>query len=208
MQQLAGYNRIAAAALRNPPSSWLWWVEEYSYQGPQEPLFDQPCCNCGNRDCEAFIALYCGGCERTYWQQQRITNELWCTSCVENNIRRNDDALALEQYTGQSYEQARLLFEAREQVVLAWCQWRIRCWAKQCQIITRSRILATRCCNQIPWYPPVHSRKRNSVPKIIGPLGRTSDPDQVLDNIIKRVQGLTITNTSSKRNKKKKGKKK
>lgn len=211
LQQLAGYNESAATALSNPPLCWLWWVAEHSHQGPgpQEPLYNQPCCNCRDKSCESFIALYCGGCDNIYWQEQRSTYELWCSRCAANDLRRADFALALEQYTGQSYQQARLLFEAREQIPLAWCQWSIRCWLERCQIITKSRIIATRCCNQIPWYPAPRNQRSYwragpPVPRRIGPIGKTDNPDQVLDDLIERTHRLTFP----KRDKKKKGKKK
>lgn len=198
LRTLANYNINAQDALLITPSNWVYWLGQYGNQGiaPFQPLRHLPCCSCESPLCEAWIAFHCGGCNRVFWTEQKLIYRLWCGECQGNDLRQDDWGLAFERESGVRYTQARRVYEAPEQLILAWARWTVKGWIHRCQKLVNSHILAARCKYKVPHLACFYRA-------YLGPIWE--DPDTALDRCIAKVQRLYVGKASPKHNNKRKG---
>ena len=137
------------------------------------------CLDCNRENCAAWVALFCGGCNRTFWIEQSFLDSFWCNSCAFGH-----DFLSwqseLRQQTNLNIFEALQLFESGEQKILAYYRWELNHVIRRVEAQNKSQILSVRCRSRVPLTQ--HSQ--------IGPLA--GDPDQELDNCLKAIQQLNL----------------
>lgn len=101
------------------------------------------CLGCGKKDCIAWVALHCGGCGFKYWVEQSALEELWCYRCAARHFENSwGEDLRLEE---EGLEQVVRLYEAHEQLILAFFRKELQRTEDRLRKQKRSSILATRC---------------------------------------------------------------
>lgn len=105
------------------------------------------CLGCGKKDCVAWVALHCGGCDFKYWVEQTELEELWCFRCAsrhfDNYWREELEKIGVREV--ESLEQVARLYDAREQLILAFFRKELQRTEDRLRKQKRSSILAARC---------------------------------------------------------------
>lgn len=105
---------------------------------------------------------------------------LWCDTCNHRHNWEYNWEWALRNATGLNTASALGLYESHEQKILAYYRWEVQCILKRVKAQSASYIASVRCRKLVPLTQ--HS--------IVGPI--KGDPNQALDNCIKRLQGCGL----------------
>lgn len=156
-------------------------LSTFYIKGPAE----ERCLECRNPRCAAWVALYCGGCGRTFWLEQSGIWDLWCETCRYGYTWERNWQRELRRQTGLDTVSALSLFESLEQKILAYYWWEVQCIVKRVDAQSKSYIATARCRQLVPLTQ--HS--------VIGPF--KGDPDKALDSCIGTFQRLGLQKLGS-----------
>lgn len=138
------------------------------------------CLDCHDPNCAAWIALRCGGCNRTFWLEQSLLWELWCHACEQEHRWGHSWQEELRRQTGINPYIALSLYESPEQKILAYYRWEVQCVVKRIKVQSKSRIIAVRCRKVVPL----------TQRSVVGPF--EGSPERALDCCIEKLQTLSL----------------
>ncbi|KAL9852398.1 uncharacterized protein GJ701_004829 isoform 2-T2 [Geothlypis trichas] len=165
-------------------------LSSFHIRGPAK----ENCLECNSPYCAAWVALCCGGCDKTFWVDQSLLFHLWCKTCNYRHTWEHNWEWALRNQTGLDTASALNLYESHEQKILAYYRWEVQHILKRVKAQSASYIASVRCRKLVPL----------TQRSVVGPV--RGDPNQALDNCIRRLQrcGLQVSGTVRLKTEKKK----